>query len=107
MRTYQTIHLRRFTVQIMDERTGESREDVIVLTKEQLQAAQVVGQSSKELICRHYNRAGFTVLDIGKAEKRTIGFNLGALWDSAYGEEQSAPLANREMMEALDGEAGE
>ena len=93
MRTYQTIQLRRFNIQIMDKRTGKTREDVIVLTKQQLQAAQVVGQSSKELICRYYNRAGFTV--------------LGALWDSAYGEEQSAPLANREMMEALDGEAGE
>ena len=107
MKTIQKIHLRAFDVRIRDERTREEREDVIVLTKQQLQAAQVVGQSSKELIYRTYNRAGFTVLDIGKAEKRTIGFNLGALWDSAYGEEQSAPLANREMMEALDGEAGE
>ncbi|MCI8681009.1 MAG: hypothetical protein HFF81_09520 [Oscillospiraceae bacterium] len=80
MRTYQTIHLRRFTVQIMDERTGESREDVIVLTKEQLQAAQLCGQSSKELICRYYAREGFTVLDIGKAEKRTIPLDLGSVF---------------------------
>lgn len=80
MRTYQTIHLRRFAVQIMDERTGETREDVIVLTKEQLQAAQLCGQSSKELICHYYNRAGFTVLDIGKAEKRTIPLDLGSVF---------------------------
>ena len=74
--TYQTIHLRRFTVQIRDERTGETRQDAIVLSKEQLQAAQLCGQSSKELIYRRFNRAGFTVLDIGKAEKRTIQLDL-------------------------------
>lgn len=76
MVTYQDIHLRRFTVQIKDERTGETRQDAIVLSKQQLQAAQLVGQSSKELICRAYSRKGYTVLDIGKAEKRTIPLDL-------------------------------
>lgn len=76
MTTHQNIHLRRFTVQIKDERTGETRQDTIVLSKQQLQAAQLCGQSSKELICRYYNREGFTVLDIGKAEKRTIPLDL-------------------------------
>lgn len=76
MTTHQNIHLRRFTVQIRDERTGETRQDAIVLSKELIQAAQLCGQSSKELICRYYNREGFTVLDIGKAEKRTIPLDL-------------------------------
>ena len=83
MRTYQTIHLRRFTVQIMDERTGESREDVIVLTKEQLQAAQLCGQSSKELICRYYAREGFTVLEIISAVKREATLDLDELFREA------------------------
>ncbi|MBD5130473.1 MAG: hypothetical protein HDT43_11240 [Ruminococcaceae bacterium] len=81
MTTYQNIHLRRFTVQIRDERTGEVRQDAIVLSKEQLQAAQLCGQSSKELICRLYNREGYFVLDIGKAEKRTIPLDLEGVFN--------------------------
>lgn len=80
MKTIQKIHLRAFDVRIRDERTREEREDVIVLTKQQLQAAQVVGQSSKELIYRTYNRAGFTVLDIGKAVKREAALDLDRLY---------------------------
>jgi len=80
MTVYQNIQLRRFTVQIKDERAGEVRQDYIVLSKQQLQAAQMVGQSSKELIHRIYNRAGYTVLEIGKAERREIPMNLEALF---------------------------
>ena len=81
MTIYQNIQLRRFTVQIRDERTGETRQDAIVLSKQQLQAAQLCGQSSKELIYRYYNREGFTVLDIGKAEKRTIPLDLEGVFN--------------------------
>lgn len=81
MTTYQNIQLRRFTVQIKDDRTGEVRQDYIVLSKQQLQAAQMVGQSSKELIHRIYNRAGYTVLDLdSKAEKREIPMDLAGLF---------------------------
>lgn len=80
MKTYQTIQLRAFNVLIRDERTGKTREDEIVLSKQQLQAAQFVGQSSKELIYRHYNRAGFAVLDIGKAVKREAKLDLEGLF---------------------------
>lgn len=82
MTNYQNITLRRFTVQIRDERTGETWQDAIVLSKEQLQAAQLVGQSSKELICRIYARKGYAVLDvIGKAEKRTIPLDLEGVFN--------------------------
>lgn len=81
MTTYQDIQLRRFTVQIRDERTGEVRQDAITLSKEMLQAAQLCGQSSKELICCIYNRAGYRVLDIGKAEKRTIPLDLEGVFN--------------------------
>lgn len=53
----------------------------VILTKEQLQAAQIVGQSSKELIHRICNRKGLTVLDIGKAERKTLEVNLNELWN--------------------------
>jgi hypothetical protein len=83
VKTYESIQLRAFDVRIRDERTGEASEDVIVLTKQQLQAAQIVGQSSKELICRYYGRAGYTVLDIGKAVKREAALDLDRLYSEA------------------------
>ncbi len=81
MTVYQNIQLRRFTVQIRDNRTGEVRQDAIVLSKQQLQAAQTVGQSSKELIFRLYNREGYTVLDIGRPEKREISLDLEGVFN--------------------------
>lgn len=69
-------NVRVFQVTIRDERTGTVSKDTVVLTKGQLRAAQTVGQSSKELICRIFNREGYTVLDIGKAVKRDIPVDL-------------------------------
>ena len=76
MKTEIKIQVRAFTVVIRDERTGENKTDTIVLEKSKLQAAQLVGQSSKELIWRIYNRNGYRVLDIGKTDKREISLNL-------------------------------
>lgn len=73
------IAVRTFLVTIVDDRTGKESRDAIVLTKQQLQAAQDVGQSSKELIYRRYNRLGYRVLDIGKAEKRILTVDLNEL----------------------------
>ena len=70
------IQTRTFPVSLRDERTGSVSMDTVVLTKHQLRAAQVVGQSSKELICRIFNREGYRVLDIGKAVKRDIPVDL-------------------------------
>lgn len=72
MKTRITIQLRVFPVTIRDERTGEVSSDVIVLDKPRLQAAQLVGQDSNELIYRMYNRQGYRVLNIGKPEKLEI-----------------------------------
>ncbi len=83
MRTFFDSQLRAFDVRIRDERTGEETEDVIVFTKSQLQAAQVVGESSKELIHRAYSAQGFTVLDIGKADKREARLDLYGLYQEA------------------------
>lgn len=80
METIFTIQARRFPVKIHDHTTGRNREDAIVLSKETLHAAQLVGQSSKELIFRLYERKGYTVLEIGKPEKREIVLNLDELY---------------------------
>lgn len=71
-----TIQARVFPVTIQDERTGERQADSICLDKRQLQAAQLVGMSSTELIYRMYNRQGYRVLDIGKPTKQTISVDL-------------------------------
>lgn len=86
MTTYYNIQLRRFDVRIQDNRTGEITEDTIVFTKQQLQATREVGQSSKELICRAYNRRGFQVLDIGKAAKCEAQLDLEGLFLEAVDE---------------------
>lgn len=80
MKTNITIEARRFPLELMDERTGAPSLEYIVLDKRQLQAAQMVGQSSKELIRRIYNRQGFRVLEIGTPERRSIDLNLDELW---------------------------
>ena len=64
---------------IRDQRTGEQREDLLTLDKRQLQAAQLVGQSSNELIFRIYNRQGFYVLNIGKPIKREVRVDLASV----------------------------
>lgn len=85
--TTYPLHLRAFDVRIRDERTGETGEEMIVFTKQQLQAAHLVGQSSKELIHRAFNREGFTVLDIGKAMKTSVELDLAGLFCEATRED--------------------
>lgn len=80
MKNIITIEARCFPIVIKDNTSGIEANDSITLSKQQLQAAQIVGQSSKELIHRLCEREGFTVLDIGKAEKRSILLDLSMLW---------------------------
>ena len=80
MKTTITLVVRAFPVSVRDQSTGMERKDVIVLDKARLQAAQLVGQSSKELIRRLCERAGLTVLAIGKPERREIEMALDALF---------------------------
>ena len=85
MKTTLTLQLRVFPVQVKDQRTGEERTESITLDKSQLRAAQLVGQSSKELICRLCERQGFEVLDIGKARKETVELDLEKLFFEGVG----------------------
>lgn len=88
MKTEMTIQVRAFPVLIQDQRTSAETADTIILTREQLQAVQIVGQSSKELIQRCYNRKGFKVLEIGTAVKRSMTMNLEELYFGAVANDQ-------------------
>ena len=82
MKTTLHLNLRAFYVVIEDtRRPGEVEDDIIVLDKSQLQAAQVVGQSSKELIYRIYNRKGYVVKEIAPAIKVPVELDLAGLYE--------------------------
>ena len=83
MKNRITVEVRRFPVLVVKNDNHEPYAKHIVLTKEQLQAAQIVGQSSKELIYRLCERQGYKVLEIGKPVKKSISIDLDALWDGA------------------------
>ena len=78
-----TMQARAYSVTVEDQRSGEKSVELIALDKQQLQAAQIVGQSSNELIYRLYNRQGYKVLDIGKPVKKEIVVDLTELYREA------------------------
>lgn len=94
------IEVRRFPVDIRDERTGVVSRDYIILDKPMLHAAQMVGQGSKEIIWHFYNRQGFRVLEIGKPEKRSINISLDEMWDMYAADENTQ---REEITEVVDG----
>lgn len=75
------VEARRFPVIVQAVDGCEELSDTIILTKQELQAAEIVGESSKEIITRHFARKGFTVLDIDKPERRTLTIDLNELWE--------------------------
>lgn len=79
MKTTLNLSLLRFLVAVQDK-DGQQSNILVTLTKDQLRAAQLCGQSSKELIERLCARQGYTVLDIGKAVRKTVVVDLDALW---------------------------
>lgn len=83
MKIFQTVYLRQFSVLIRDNRTGEKHEDTITFSKDQLRGAQLVGESSTELIKRSYSRTGFTVLDIGRPRKVEATLDLEELFEQS------------------------
>lgn len=83
MKTTIQLTLRRFHVVIKDQRTGEVSNDTITFDRRTLNAAGLVGQSSAELIYRHYNRQGYKVLDVGEADKLNVSVDLSELAEMA------------------------
>lgn len=82
MKNVIKMEVRRFPLLVVKQDNQEPYARHILLTKDQLHAAQLVGQSSKELICRICKKQGYDVKEIGKAEKRTIKVDIGFLWDT-------------------------
>lgn len=88
------LNLRQFPVLAHDHRDGQEKRIVVTVAKNQLQAAQIVGQSSKELIERLCERQGYTVIEIGKPSKVACVVDLDKLveeqeerdkWNYLYG----------------------
>ena len=98
MKNKITITVRNFPVLAHDHRTGREEKITVPVTREQLRAAQLVGQSSTELIERLCERQGYTVIEIGQPDKFSMKLNLEELvkqyqehqearakWDYLYG----------------------
>ena len=85
MKNQIMITARVFPLVVHDHRTGKEEAITVPVTKEQLRAAQLVGQSSTELIERICDRQGYTVIEIGQPDKfsmkwRPTGRISGALY---------------------------
>lgn len=74
-----TIPIQTFPVSVHNRRTGAEEKITVPVTKQQLQATHIVGQSSKELIVRMCERQGYTVLEIGKPDRRSVTVSLERL----------------------------
>lgn len=79
MKNELVLNLRQFPVAAHDHRTGQEKAITVTVTKDQLRAAQLVGQSSKELIERLCDRQGYTVMGIGKPFKLAVAVDLNKL----------------------------
>lgn len=100
MKNEIALHLRRFPVLVHDHHTGREEAITVTVAKQQLQAAQIVGQSSKELIERLCDRQGYTAIEIGTPDKLTVVVNLDKLV------EQHEEQAKWNYLNGIDGEAG-
>ena len=94
------INLRQFPVIAHDHRDGQEKRITVTVAKNQLQAAQIVGQSSKELIERLCDRQGYSVLEIGKPSKVAVTVDLDKLV------EQHEEQAKWNYLNGIGGEAG-
>lgn len=79
MKNEIVLNLRQFPVLAHDHRDGQEKRITVTVAKNQLQAAQIVGQSSMELIERLCDRQGYTVLEIGKPSKVAVTVDLDKL----------------------------
>ena len=101
-----TIHLRRFRAALRNQGTGEEVAVFITLDKSKLQAAQTIGESSKELIQRYAARNGYDLLYIiDKPDKLTVTIPLDELWRRAT-EEQEEQAKYDYLYGVGGGEAG-
>ena len=101
MKTEIKIQVRVYPVELKDHRTGETSADVIVLSREMLQAAGLIGMTVDDLIYRVYNRKGYKVLDVGTVHKQEIAVDLYQL----YHDKNAIPLDS--LVPSQEGSTGE
>ncbi|NBI66087.1 hypothetical protein D1646_04520 [Pseudoflavonifractor sp. 60] len=89
MRNTIVIYVRSFLVLAHNHRTGKEEAITVPVTKEQLRASQLVGQSSTELVGRLCERQSYTVVKIGTPVRHSITLNLEELVKQ-YQEHQDA-----------------
>lgn len=89
MRTQTTIKALAYPVKLIDKRTREHMEDVVVLEKSWLSICGKLDISdATHLIYRIYNPKGFEVVEIGKRQKVTLDIDLERLYmEQAAGKE--------------------
>lgn len=79
MKNQISLTLRQFPVVAHDHRTGKEAAITVTVTRDQLRAAGVVGQSSTELIERLCEKQGYSVIEIGQPDKVTVTVDLDKL----------------------------
>lgn len=89
MKNAITVTVRVFPVLAHDHRTGKEEAITVPVTKEQLRAAQLVGQSSTELIERLCEKQEYTVIEISQPDKLSMDIDLEELVQQ-YQEHQDA-----------------
>ena len=100
MKNEIVLNLRQFPVLAHDHRDGQEKHITVTVAKNQLQAAQIVGQSSKELVERLCDRQGYSVLEIGKPYKVAVTVDLDKLV------EQKEEQDKWNYLHGIGGEAG-
>lgn len=93
MKNEIAIILRAFPVIAHDHRTGREEALTITVTKEQLQAAALVGQSSNELLERMLDRNGYTLLEAGTPDKLTVKMDVAELVERHEAQQKESWLA--------------
>lgn len=93
MKNEITINVRVFPVLAHDHRTGKEEAVTVPVTKEMLQAASLVGQSSNELVERMLDRRGYTAIEIGKPDKVTLTVDLEELVERYEDQQKEGWLA--------------
>ena len=85
MKTEIKIPVRVYAVQIKDTRTGEVKDDTIVLEKSRLQAGALFELGDDDIIYRIYNRQGYRVQEIAKPIKMDLTVDLLELFGEQGG----------------------
>ena len=93
MKNEITIILRALPVIAHDHRTGREEALTVTVTKEQLQAAALVGQSSNELLERMLDRNGYTLLEAGTPDKLTVKLDVAELVERHEAQQKESWLA--------------